>query len=395
MYRASAKPRVAEGTVTCDVLHLENFPFTTITDAAADPSPAQKRVKMAPDAKPRSSADQEYLDSLSGHQLMDFRNYLFSPTYIKYNPGQFLDHDWVNINLFREYLQRTGQTPVPDASSTPSSASVRIKIEARAPLVPDVVKAEPEVITVQPAAGNVKMRTLNEGGREVLELLSESEPDDNDEASDLEVMEVLKHTSRSSSAAPLPPSDLHHFGELQDTGAATTASSDDGDNTDDDGALMESDTVWQDDGTSFVCTGTFRPTVERMEYRDGPASIYPIPRIPTGFVIDLSKEEYHLRDPKTNELYTIDTIIRNADNDSWETGSGRSAMVTFAPGEAPIKCRRARSLCRGCNACDQLDPALREVIRFELDPAPRDAIIIAQQETRRREGNTPEERASM
>ncbi|KAJ7794014.1 hypothetical protein B0H14DRAFT_3558479 [Mycena olivaceomarginata] len=326
-------------------------------------------------------------------------NQLFSPTYIKYNPGQFLDHDWVNINLFREYLQRTGQTPVPDASSTPSSASVRIKIEARAPLVPDVVKAEPEVITVQPAAGNVKMRTLNEGGREVLELLSESEPDDNDEASDLEVMEVLKHTSRSSSAAPLPPSDLHHFGELQDTGAATTASSDDGDNTDDDDALMESDTVWQDDGTSFVRTGTFRPTVkvtvERMEYRDGPASIYPIPRIPTGFVIDLSKEEYHLRDPKTNELYTIDTIIRNADNDSWETGSGRSAMVTFAPGEAPIACRRARSLCRGCTACDQLDPALRNVVRFELDPALRDAIIIAQQETRRREGNTPEERASI
>jgi hypothetical protein len=74
---------------------------------------------------------------------------------------------------------------------------------------------------------------------------------------------------------------------------------------------MESNTVWQDDGTSFVRTGTFRPTVkftvERMEYRDGPASIYP-----TGFVIDLSKEEYHLRDPKTNELYTIDSIIRNA-----------------------------------------------------------------------------------
>ncbi|KAJ7835515.1 hypothetical protein B0H14DRAFT_3706485 [Mycena olivaceomarginata] len=115
-------------------------------------------------------------------------------------------------------------------------------------------------------------------------------------------------------------------------------------------------------------------------------------RIPTGFVIDLSKEEYHLRDPKTNELYTIDTIIRNADNDSWETGS---AMVTFAPGEAPIACRRARSLCRGCTACDQLDPALRNVVRFELDPAPRDAIIIAQQETRRREGNTPEERASI
>jgi hypothetical protein len=58
------------------VSHLENFPLTTITDAAVDSSPAQKRVKMAPDAKPRSPADQEYLDSLSGRQLMDFRNYV-------------------------------------------------------------------------------------------------------------------------------------------------------------------------------------------------------------------------------------------------------------------------------------------------------------------------------
>ncbi|KAJ7695891.1 hypothetical protein B0H14DRAFT_3529911 [Mycena olivaceomarginata] len=103
---------------------------------------------------------------------------LFSPTYIKCNAGQFLDHDWVNIDLFREYLQHTGQTPVP---------------------VPDVVKAEPEVITVPPAAGGVKTCRLNEGGREGLELLSEFEPDNNNEASDLEVMEALKHTSRSSS----------------------------------------------------------------------------------------------------------------------------------------------------------------------------------------------------
>jgi hypothetical protein len=59
---------------------------------------------------------------------------------------------------------------------------------------------------------------------------------------------------------------------------------------------MESDTVWQDDGNSFVRTGTFRPTakvtVERIEYREGSASVDPMPRIPTGFLIDLSKEEY-------------------------------------------------------------------------------------------------------
>ncbi|KAJ6587847.1 hypothetical protein B0H10DRAFT_2197757 [Mycena sp. CBHHK59/15] len=36
---------------------------------------------------------------------------------------------------------------------------------------------------------------------------------------------------------------------------------------------------------------------------------------------------------------------------------------------------------------------LRSTVRFELDPASRDAIIAAQQETRRKEGNTAEERA--
>ncbi|KAJ6547868.1 hypothetical protein B0H10DRAFT_2243337 [Mycena sp. CBHHK59/15] len=40
-----------------------------------------------------------------------------------------------------------------------------------------------------------------------------------------------------------------------------------------------------------------------------------------------------------------------------------------------------------------LDAALRTAVRFELDDlAPRQAIVLAQQETRRTEGNTPEER---
>lgn len=83
------------------------------------------------------------------------------------------------------------------------------------------------------------------------------------------------------------------------------------------------------------------------------------------------------------------------DNDSWDWGGGGAragAKVTFAPGEMPIDCRRIRSDCKGAYACDQLDPALRKVVRFELDSGPRDVIIAAQQETRRREGNTAEER---
>ncbi|KAJ6587855.1 hypothetical protein B0H10DRAFT_1961273 [Mycena sp. CBHHK59/15] len=146
--------------------------------------------------------------------------------------------------------------------------------------------------------------------------------------------------------------------------------------------------------------GKFRLTqkisVERMEYRQGPAAIYPIHRIRTGIVVDLSDEKYHFRDPVTKELYSLNTVINNADNDSWDWvgGSARGgAQVTFAHGEKAVPCRRIRYDCKGAHACDQLDVALRSVVRFELDdPAPRKAIIGAQQETRRREGNTPEER---
>ncbi|KAJ7216104.1 hypothetical protein B0H12DRAFT_1241915 [Mycena haematopus] len=49
-------------------------------------------------------ADQEYLDSLSARQLMDFRNYLFNPAYISANAGKFLDHEWIDISLLKEYL---------------------------------------------------------------------------------------------------------------------------------------------------------------------------------------------------------------------------------------------------------------------------------------------------
>ncbi|KAJ6598099.1 hypothetical protein DFH09DRAFT_1303914 [Mycena vulgaris] len=44
----------------------------------------------------------------------------------------------------------------------------------------------------------------HEGGREVFELLSDSEPEADDGDSDLEALEALQRTSRSSSAIPLP-----------------------------------------------------------------------------------------------------------------------------------------------------------------------------------------------
>jgi hypothetical protein len=123
--------------------------------------------------------------------------------------------------------------------------------------------------------------------------------------------------------------------------------------------------VWQDGGKSRVRIGPFHPTrkvtVQRMEYRNGPATIYPIHRVRTGIVVDLSDQKYWFRDPSTEELISVTSVIQNAvgfhsrvrnllfnllisffswqDNDSWDLGGGGGrAKVRFAPGEDPIEC---------------------------------------------------------
>ncbi|KAJ6469411.1 hypothetical protein C8R45DRAFT_1167059, partial [Mycena sanguinolenta] len=338
-----------------------------------------------------TAADQEYLDGLSARRLMDFRNHVFNPKYIEMNATKFLDHRWININLLRDYFGHASRPPHATSTLDP----IRIKTEA--PLL--TVKSEPQAVTIPRVADDIKLRTI---GKDFYEILSDSE---SETESDLEVIEALQRGSRSSSAIPL----LSGADSCADLDTQTSPSvilpgdSDEDPDTEptagEEPELVESDTLWQDDGTSLMRIGPFRPTakitVQRMEYRDGPASVYPIHPIRTGIVIDLSDEKYHLRDP-SGELYNVDCIIRNADNDSWESGGGSgSAQVTFAPGEEPIPCRRVRSDCRGCHACELLDSALRQVKRFELDPGPTQAVILAQQETRRREGNTAEDRVAL
>ncbi|KAF7372724.1 hypothetical protein MSAN_00477700 [Mycena sanguinolenta] len=309
------------------------------------------------------------------------------------NAIKFLDHRWININLLKEYLG--------NASHPFHGSSTRDPIHVKVETASLTVKSEPHVVTIPRPADEIKLRTI---ANNFYEILSDSESDTD---SDLEVIEALQAGSRSSSAVPVPSVPDSDAVLYQQPSPSTTLPGDDADEdpmrkeptAGHDYSLVESDTLWLDDGTSMMRIGTFRPTakitVEQMEYRDGPASIYPIHRIRTGIVIDLSDENYRLSDSH-GDLYNVDCIIRNADNDSWESGGGSgSAQVTFAPGEEPILCRRVRSDCKGCHACELLDPALRQVERFELDPGPMQAVILAQQETRRREGNTAEDRIAL
>ncbi|KAJ6527273.1 hypothetical protein DFH09DRAFT_1094940 [Mycena vulgaris] len=362
----------------------------------------EKRVKkhafsVAPASK-HTPADQAYIDGLSARQLMDFRNYVFTPTFVTLNATKFLDHGWIDMTELRQFI---------DASRTPAaSAPLLVKMEPSIPAVPPppplaiAVKTEPQGVGLPQIPRDIKMRAkVNKDDQEVIEILSDSESD-----SDLEVIEALRPASRSSSAMPHRADlddDQDHQTDSGECDAIISSFNDPENDSDDDSSdLVESDTVWLDGGVSFVRSGTFRPsqkvTVQRMEYRDGPAAIYPIHRVRTGIVVDLSNEEYHHRDPSTKELYSLTSIIQKADNDSWEpTGGKGTAKVMFAPGEEAIDCYRVRYTCKGAHACERLDEALRTAVRFELDSAGRASIVAAQHETRRSEGNTPEERVAL
>ncbi|KAJ7339229.1 hypothetical protein DFH08DRAFT_964261 [Mycena albidolilacea] len=161
----------------------------------------------------------------------------------------------MDIGILGHYLHRTAQNPGLDTSTTrPSSFPdlIRVKIEATPPSVTPgsavMVKVEPQSISVPPNS-NIKMRALNEDGRKVFELLSDSEPDLDHPDSDLEVIEALQRTSRSSST--IPPSDANNPRDADsDLGEPETSFPSDTDNYDGSYDLQESDTVWQDDGTS-------------------------------------------------------------------------------------------------------------------------------------------------
>ncbi|KAJ6573309.1 hypothetical protein B0H10DRAFT_2199442 [Mycena sp. CBHHK59/15] len=144
------------------------------------------------------------------------------------------------------------------------------------------------------------------------------------------------------------------------------------------------------------CRITTNVTVQRVEYLDQIPSIFPIPEIPTAFVVDLQDPKFDLVD-NSGKLYTVDALIKNKDNDSWSGGTGRAdskVLVTFEAGQPAILCRRSRLDCKGSYACKHVDPALLNVVRRDLNPATQDAVFAAQRETRRQEGKSPEQRVT-
>ncbi|KAJ6605894.1 hypothetical protein B0H10DRAFT_1956977 [Mycena sp. CBHHK59/15] len=141
--------------------------------------------------------------------------------------------------------------------------------------------------------------------------------------------------------------------------------------------LQKSHTIWQDEQiSSFVHIDQFRVTkdvtVQRVEYLSKIPSIWPIPETPTAFVVNMQDPKFEITDNAGN-LYT--------DNDSWQGGTSTAdskVTVTFEPGKPGILCCQSRLNCKGCFACERVDPTLLNVVQRDLDPTSRDAVFVAQ-----------------
>ncbi|KAK7024240.1 hypothetical protein VNI00_016457 [Paramarasmius palmivorus] len=77
--------------------------------------------------------------------------------------------------------------------------------------------------------------------------------------------------------------------------------------------------------------------VLRLERITELASIYPICEVPTALWIDLREnDKYHVIDEATAELYTMDHLIKDKDNEAWKgcTGNGQNfVLVYFSDGQ--------------------------------------------------------------
>ncbi|KAJ6518461.1 hypothetical protein DFH09DRAFT_1331945 [Mycena vulgaris] len=296
-----------------------------------------------------SAADNALIDGLPTRVVKNTyrvpkRDAIYRSEYVASNASMFLDNDWINMDQLKHFLAR------PDTDSHPSDAlQTRVKLESDAST--RLFAAERQA----PSSVNakIKTRTLKEGNKEVLEIL----PDSDSEVEDCRGEDSDDFLPRSDAG-----SEAIYVGIDLDNNELSA------DESESEGGLQDSDTLWLNDSlSSRVRVGEMRVTsnvtVQRVEYAPGLPSAFPIPEITTAFVVDLHDAQYNLTD-KHGKLYTVDALIKNKDNDSFEgpTGTGDSkVLVTFEPGQPPILCRRSRL---GCKAMPVSTPIQRSLTLF-------------------------------
>ncbi|KAF8966029.1 hypothetical protein BDZ97DRAFT_1917737 [Flammula alnicola] len=345
----------------------------------------------------RDSDDEAFLREIPYGVLMDFRQSMYTETYLEApeNAEKFMNNDWIDVKDLQRFLD-TRKLPSkavvapsarverdPDAFSTSDTVIKRERVAS-----PElVIKKEPSFVTdLTSVKGSVKLRLHIENGIEVTEILSSDDEGD----MDVDLPQPEFDTGMSSDTMigdDLAISDKESdFGETNHGGFSSDIDilSEDGMSEEE---LQEADTVWLDsDVTSKVSHGSHQLNrqlrVDSVEYLSALPSYWPIPREKRAYVIDLSDEKYDIRDEDGKQI---------SDQDSWRGGTGEgdsiSTLAIFT-GE-PIPCRRSRLKCSGIHACEKADRELYQVKRYELDPESLQDVIRAQINSRLTEADSP------
>ena len=195
---------------------------------------------------------------------------LFPPKFVQENPEAFQGTDWVHIDQLRAFMtsrghRRSSPFVIRSSPSPPAADSSCVKHEE--PDI-DLTHSSPLPSQIQP-----RTRTWKIGGNEVTEILS------SDSEGEVE--------GRSG---------LEHFGDTK--------------------FLECNPTDWQDDAVASRVVYNGEPVpitrqldVERIEILEKLPSVWPVPRLPTAYIVDLHAPEIDVEEK--GKFLTVDGLIKD------------------------------------------------------------------------------------
>jgi len=224
-----------------------------------------------------------------------------NPDFVKANSTAFLGTGWVNIPLLRAFLRDIGNTPdtaflissSPPPSTPPAAVHhvrptpIKDEPEPVSPSFSTKVELDNTMVEIDGAPPSTKTRTLQEKGKEVLEILSSDDEIDMGDSSDWQ-------TEFSQGEGDIDDIDMESDDEFVEP--------------------KTSETDWQDPKvTSKLIAGWTRVTrqmkVEHVEYLTEIPSLWPVPRQAVAYVVDLCDTKFDVF--VNGKTPTADGLIRD------------------------------------------------------------------------------------
>ncbi|KAK7015925.1 hypothetical protein VNI00_018987 [Paramarasmius palmivorus] len=351
---------------------------------------------------------EELIDSIPSRVLIEFRNYVFSPSYIQQNASRFLDNQWVDLEELKAFLTQlnyvhyltssddftvVGSSPPPEHFTVNEDVKVKVEDDTKGTVVKsECLEAVEGALSDDISA--VKLRTIREGDHDVFKIL-----DSDDKCSASSAASAASTSPNTTGEAPVKTEDSDSEETDFDIDEATSEAAKYRGFV----GWVPSDTFWNDPSIKaevYIGLASIRitrqATVRRLECINKLAKCYPVFEFPAAIIVDASDEKYNIVNPETQELYTVDHIIKDIDIESFSgpTGTGQPTVdVNIEPGEEGIDCQRSRLKCKGCIICEYTDKQLL-VEHWGINTSSCDRVFEAQVQTKSEEGSTVESTAA-